>query len=110
MIERSSRLHFVAGKTIRLRRSVRIIGRPVDAAAPGPESRATHLMRISFGGYWISTGPRRRETATEPRDSKIEATPEEMDRAGFADEAGAKIFENGVTPGEDAPESTHGLG
>ena len=50
-------------------------------------------------------GPRRSGTAREARHREVEAAPEEMDRADFADKARGKLLQDAVGLHEDPPET-----
>ena len=69
--------------------------------AARPEPRAAHLVRIGLANDGVgqmrhAARMQRRTPPGESRDGEIEAAPEEMDRAAFADEAGAEQFEHAV--------------
>src|SRR5437879_2601280 len=70
--------------------------RTFQVSAPGPESCANDLMRIGLASNEIRPGAFRSAASGEAGYRKIEASPKEMYRAIFADEACAKFFEDGV--------------
>src|SRR5262249_6903557 len=75
---------------------------------------AAHLMRISVAGHRVrQAGHRRMERRRTPgkaRHGEVEATPEEMNRAYFAKEAGAELLEDAIGLGEHSPKSMRSAG
>src|SRR5438309_10090606 len=68
-------------------RRVREERRTGEAAAPGPEAAAAHLMGVPFAGNDIGALEDRRAAARKAGPGQIEASPEEVDRARLANEA-----------------------
>ena len=97
------------GKAGRLRIGVGVkcgMGKPVIA---GPEAGAAHLMRIGFLRHCVAkmgyaARMQRRPAAGKARDRQVEAAPEEMHRAAFADEARSERPEHPVRLQQNAPE------
>ena len=78
--------------------------------AAGPEARAAHLVAVRLAHDGIAearhaAGMRRRGATREARHRKIEAAPEEMHRAGLAEEAAAEALEDAVGLEQRAPEA-----
>src|SRR6516164_5916905 len=109
MIKRLMRLHLILPEPGGFRRCVGIISRSVNAAAAGPEPRATDFVRIGFRGDSICTRTRRRRTAAEARYRQVKAAPEEMHWARLADKLCAELLENLIAPLQDLPEPAHGI-
>src|SRR5260370_26582320 len=75
-----------------------------------PEAAAADFMRVSLARDPIrqmryAAGMLRRRGAGESCHRQVEAAPEEMHRAAFALEAGAKFLQNAVGLQQRAPES-----
>src|SRR5579863_1795079 len=105
MIESFRGAHRALREAGGLRRRVGIKRRAFYVAASRPESGADHFMGIGFARDGIRTSAFRRSAAREARHRKIETAPEKMDRAGFADEAGAKFLENRLAANKNPPET-----
>src|SRR6516164_7536286 len=110
MVERACGLHLVLGESGWLRCRVRIICRAIDSASPRPETGAAYFMRIRFGRNGIRARSWRSRPAAESRHCQVEASPEEMNRARFANEPGAKLFEDRIAPLQNSPEPANRVG
>src|ERR1017187_8456958 len=112
---RCLRLYRELAEPHRRRIRVRIERSVVCSAATRPESGAAHLVRIGLahhdachaGGLSCHRGG---PSSREPRHCEIEASPEEMYRAGFSDEAGPKLLVHAVDLYQDVPEALSELG
>lgn len=94
----------------RLRVCVRIERRLVERAAAGPEPAARDFVRVRFTRHGIrqiryAARMRRRGSAGETGDGKIQRAKEQMYRAALADEPPAKLFEHSIGLDEDPPEA-----
>ena len=76
-----------------------------DFAIAGPEADADEFVGVAFFYDGIGAGTDGGAASRETRDGEIEAAPEEMHGAGFAEEAGAEFFEDGSDGGEDLSEA-----
>src|SRR6202043_3155746 len=73
---------------------------------------AAHLMRIGLAGDIIGkvrhpAGMPRRSSSRKARHRKIKTAPEEMYRAGLAEEAGAELLEHAVSVDKDLEKAPH---
>src|ERR1041384_1235892 len=109
-VERSTRPNRRAFQICRSRRGIRVEHRRIDCSAPGPEAVTDYLVRIRLAGDRIGAGALGSATAGEASDCEIEASPEKMDRAAFADEAGPELLEDAVNLNEYAPEAIRVFG
>src|SRR5271157_5945889 len=110
MIESGVRPDFVIRKAGRLGCGVRVKSRTLDVAPARPESGAADFVRIGFARDGIRAGALGSATSGEARHRVIEAAPEEMDRAGLADEECSELLQYRVHPRQDAPEAMCSLG
>jgi len=76
-----------------------------DFSIAGPKAHADDFVGVAFFCDAIGVGANGRAASGETRDGEIEAAPEEMHGAGFAEEAGAEFFEAESHRGEHLPEA-----
>ncbi len=110
MVRCRGRINFRVGKSCRFRIGVGIKKRRGYGGVAGPKAEAAHFLRICFTRDRIrqmrnSAGMRWRRASGKSRHGQIETTPEKMDRAAFAAEAGAKFLEDAIGLQEHAPEA-----
>src|SRR5579862_3528374 len=98
------------GEARRLRRSIGIEGWSRNIAATGPESGATHFMRIGLASNRVGAGALGRSPAREATYRQIETSPEKMHGTYFPEKTGAEFLQHLVDPQRDAPELMHRRG
>src|SRR5208282_5500554 len=74
-------------------------------AASWPKSGAVDFVRIGFARDGVDSGPLRSTAAREARGCQVKASPEKMDRTGFANEKRAKLLEDGLAAYENPPKA-----
>src|SRR2546426_36941 len=82
----------------------------LDRAPARPEPRAALLVGVRLACHPVANVryPTRVGGRPAPRkagDGKVHASPEKVDRAGFADEPPAELFEYPLGPDQDPPEA-----
>src|SRR5208283_3491229 len=110
MIEGGVGPDWVFRKAGGLGRCVRVKRWALYVASTGPESGAADFVRIGFARDGVDAGTLGSATSGEARHRMIEAAPEEMRRAGLADEACSELLQYLVHPRQDAPEAICSLG
>src|SRR5579863_8099456 len=88
---------------------IRIVGRLFHVAAAGPEADGADFVGIGFPGDEIGAGAFGRAASRKAANGEIEAAPEEMDWAAFADEQSAEIVKDIATRSENTPEFVDGF-
>src|ERR1700733_2851668 len=92
-------------KTLRRRGGIAIESGFTKTTIAWPEACADYFTGISLAGDGVGTGAGRRRPAGESRNRQIEASPEEVHRADFAQEAGGKLLEDFVGAHQNPPEA-----
>src|SRR3989442_8401988 len=77
--------------------------RLLHGATAGPEAGADHLVRVALLRHPVRPRPLGGPAPREPRHREIEAAPEKMHRAAFAEKRRAKPLEHVIGLDEDAP-------
>ena len=98
------------GETGRRGIGVGIKGWVVDSAAARPKTRAADLVRIGFTDNCVremrnTSRVKRRAASGEACHGEVEAAPEKMNRAAFADGTGTEQFEHAIDLHERPPVS-----
>src|SRR5271168_3861556 len=97
-------------ESLRFGRRIPIVRRSFNVAAPRPESRAAHFVRIRFARDRIRSRTLRRPPSRKSRGRQIEAAPEKMHGTGFPDEARAKFDKNLLAARQNPPKTIRVFG
>ncbi len=97
-------------EALQLRRHVGIERRTFDFSAAGPEADAAHFVGVSFAGDTVGARALGGQAAGKASHREVEAAPEKVHRAAFADEARPELVEDTIDGDEDLPEFADGLG
>src|SRR6266404_1384957 len=82
-------------ESLRLGCRVGVERRTLDVAAR-PEAHTAYFVGVGFPSYGIRAGSLRGSAAGKPGNRQIKTSPEEVYRAGLADESGSELVENRV--------------
>src|SRR6185312_12876372 len=99
-----------AREALRRRYRVGVERRLPHRAAARPEAATAHLVRVCLARDVIGAWPLRRAPPREAGHRQVEAAPEELHRAAFADEAAPEFLEHSVGLRQDAPTALGVLG
>src|SRR5436309_9275235 len=114
MVERLRRSDRVFLEALRLWICIGIENWFINRSTTGPETAATHFVRISFNHHetWavLYAWMRRCRTARKAGDGQIKGSPEKMYRACFANKPGAKFRKYATSLPHNAPDPLRVLG
>ena len=104
MIERLRWSDRMLDKSGRLGRGICVEGSSFDVAAAWPETMADYLVRVGLPRDAVGAFALGCAASREARHGQVEAAPEKMNGAHFADKGGAELLKNCVYEHQNPPE------